>query len=52
MLDISQLNYMLVPELRELAEQIGLKGYKRLKQTGTDPTRSSTTELRWRSTEN
>ncbi|MCO6490221.1 MAG: transcription termination factor Rho [Phaeodactylibacter sp.] len=30
MLDISQLNYMLVPELRELAEQIGLKGYKRL----------------------
>jgi len=30
MLDISQLNYMLVPELRELAEQIGLTGYKRL----------------------
>ncbi|MCB9053767.1 MAG: transcription termination factor Rho [Lewinellaceae bacterium] len=30
MLDISQLNYMLVPELRELAEQIGLSGYKRL----------------------
>ncbi len=30
MLDISQLNYMLVPELRELAEQIGLQGYKRL----------------------
>jgi transcription termination factor Rho len=30
MLDISQLNYMLVPELRELAEQLGLKGYKRL----------------------
>ena len=29
-MDISQLNYMLVPELRELAEQIGLKGYKRL----------------------
>jgi len=30
MLDILQLNDMLVPELRELAEQIGLKGYKRL----------------------
>ena len=30
MLDISQLNYMLVPELRELAEKIGLSGYKRL----------------------
>ena len=30
MLDISQLNFMLVPELRELAEQIGLTGYKRL----------------------
>jgi transcription termination factor Rho len=30
MLDISQLNYMLVPELRELAEQIGLTAYKRL----------------------
>ena len=30
MLDISQLNYMLVPELRELADQLGLKGYKRL----------------------
>ncbi|HKK80057.1 MAG TPA: transcription termination factor Rho, partial [Phaeodactylibacter sp.] len=30
MLDISQLNYMLVPELRELAEKLGLKGYKRL----------------------
>lgn len=30
MLDISQLNYMLVPELRELAEKLGLTGYKRL----------------------
>ncbi len=30
MLDILQLNDMLVPELRELAEQIGLSGYKRL----------------------
>ncbi|MCR9101763.1 MAG: transcription termination factor Rho [bacterium] len=30
MLDISQLNYMLVPELRELAEKLGLSGYKRL----------------------
>ncbi|MDX1665859.1 MAG: transcription termination factor Rho [Saprospiraceae bacterium] len=30
MFDILQLNDMLVPELRELAEQIGLKGYKRL----------------------
>jgi transcription termination factor Rho len=30
MLDISQLNYMLVPELRELAEKLGLFGYKRL----------------------
>lgn len=30
MLDISQLNYMLVPELRELAEKLGLKSYKRL----------------------
>ena len=30
MLDILQLNDMLVPELRELAEKIGLKGYKRL----------------------
>lgn len=30
MLDILQLNDMLVPELRELAEQIGLTGYKRL----------------------
>ena len=30
MLDILQLNDMLVPELRELAEEIGLKGYKRL----------------------
>ena len=30
MYDILQLNDMLVPELRELAEQIGLKGYKRL----------------------
>lgn len=30
MLDILQLNDMLVPELRELAEKLGLKGYKRL----------------------
>ena len=30
MLDILQLNDMLMPELRELAEQIGLKNYKRL----------------------
>ncbi len=30
MLDILQLNEMLVPELRELAEKLGLKGYKRL----------------------
>ncbi len=30
MFDILQLNDMLVPELRELAEQIGLTGYKRL----------------------
>ena len=30
MYDILQLNDMLVPELRELAEQVGLKGYKRL----------------------
>ncbi|MBV6653364.1 MAG: transcription termination factor Rho [Mameliella sp.] len=30
MLDISQLNYMLVPELRELAEKLGLTSYKRL----------------------
>ena len=30
MLDILQLNDMLVPELRELADQLGLKGYKRL----------------------
>ena len=30
MYDILQLNDMLVPELKELAEQIGLKGYKRL----------------------
>jgi transcription termination factor Rho len=30
MYDILQLNEMLVPELKELAEQIGLKGYKRL----------------------
>lgn len=30
MLDISQLNFMLVPELRELAEKLGLSGYKRL----------------------
>jgi transcription termination factor Rho len=30
MLDILQLNDMLVPELREIAEKISLKGYKRL----------------------
>jgi transcription termination factor Rho len=30
MFDILQLNDMLVPELRELAESYGLKGYKRL----------------------
>ncbi|MEM9920912.1 MAG: transcription termination factor Rho [Bacteroidota bacterium] len=30
MYDILQLNDMLVPELKELAEQLGLKGYKRL----------------------
>ena len=30
MYDILQLNDMLVPELRDLAEQIGLSGYKRL----------------------
>ena len=30
MYDILQLNDMLVPELRELAEDLGLKGYKRL----------------------
>jgi transcription termination factor Rho len=30
MLDILQLNDMLVPELRDLAEKLGLKGYKRL----------------------
>ncbi len=30
MLDILQLNDMLVPELRELAEQLGLEGYKKL----------------------
>jgi transcription termination factor Rho len=30
MLDILQLNDMLVPELRDLAEQMGLAGYKRL----------------------
>ena len=30
MLDILQLNDMLVPELRELAEKLGLKGFKRL----------------------
>ena len=30
MLDILQLNDMLVPELKELAERMGLKGYKRL----------------------
>lgn len=30
MYDISQLNEMLVPELRELAEQIGIAGFKRM----------------------
>ncbi|MCB0644531.1 MAG: Rho termination factor N-terminal domain-containing protein, partial [Phaeodactylibacter sp.] len=30
MLDILQLNDMLVPELREVAESLGIKGYKRL----------------------
>lgn len=30
MLDIMQLNEMLVPELKELAERLGMKGYKRL----------------------
>jgi len=30
MFDILQLNDMLVPELREIAENLGLKGYKRL----------------------
>ena len=30
MLDISQLNKMLVPDLKGLAEELGLKGYKRL----------------------
>jgi transcription termination factor Rho len=30
MYDILQLDSMLVPELRDLAEQNGLKGYKRL----------------------
>ena len=30
MLDILQLNDMLVPELRELAEKLGLEGYKKL----------------------
>ncbi|MEL6926003.1 MAG: transcription termination factor Rho, partial [Bacteroidota bacterium] len=30
MYDILQLNDMLVPELKELAEELGLKGYKRL----------------------
>jgi len=30
MFDILQLNDMLVPELREIAEKLGLKGYKRL----------------------
>lgn len=30
MFDILQLNDMLVPELRDLAEKLGLKGYKRL----------------------
>ena len=30
MYDILQLNDMLVPELRDIAEKIGLKGYKRL----------------------
>ena len=30
MFDILQLNDMLVPELKDLAEKIGLKGYKKL----------------------
>ncbi|MEM9991815.1 MAG: transcription termination factor Rho [Bacteroidota bacterium] len=30
MLDIMQLNEMLVPELKDLAERLGMKGYKRL----------------------
>jgi transcription termination factor Rho len=30
MIDILQLNDMLVPELKELAEKLGIKGYKRL----------------------
>ena len=30
MFDILQLNDMLVPELRDLAENLGLSGYKRL----------------------
>ena len=30
MYDILQLNDMLVPELREIADQLGLKGFKRL----------------------
>lgn len=30
MIDILQLNDMLVPELKDLAERLGLKGYKRL----------------------
>ena len=30
MFDILQLNDMLVPELKELAEQLKLKGYKRM----------------------
>ena len=30
MYDILQLNDMLVPELKDLAEKIGIKGYKRL----------------------
>ena len=30
MYDILQLNDMLVPELKEIAEQLGLKGYKKL----------------------
>lgn len=29
MIDILQLNDMLVPELKELAEKLGLKGYKK-----------------------
>ena len=30
MYDISQLNSMLVPELREIAQRIGVKGFRRL----------------------